>query len=111
VRHESALHLVAVLPVAALLLVSCATGSQPSATPTAPVRELINPGDNLADASRFGDLVFTAGFLGDAPGDDFTADVEDALNRLETALDASGAGFDTLLKVNVYLTDWNNWET
>jgi 2-iminobutanoate/2-iminopropanoate deaminase len=110
-RQSTALRLVVVLSVAALLLVSCATGSQPSATPSAPVRELINPGDNLADASRFGDLVFTAGFLGDAPGADFNADVEDALNRLEAALNASGAGFDTLLKVNVYLTDWGNWGT
>jgi 2-iminobutanoate/2-iminopropanoate deaminase len=32
-------------------------------------------------------------------------------NRVEAALEASGAGFDTLLKVNVYLTDWDNWET
>ena len=109
-RQSSALRLV-VLSVAALLLVSCATGSPPSASPTARVRELINPGDSLADAARYGDLVFTAGFLGDAPGDDFAADVEDALNRLEAALHASGAGLDTLLKVNVYLTDWNNWET
>ena len=37
--------------------------------------------------------------------------MEDALNRAEVALEASGAGFDTLLKVNVYLTDWDNWET
>jgi 2-iminobutanoate/2-iminopropanoate deaminase len=110
-RHVSALRLVVVLPMAALLLVSCATGPQSTATPTAQVRELINPGESLAEASRFGDLVFTAGFLGDAPGDDFGADVDDALNRLETALHASGAGFDTLLKVNVYLTDWDNWET
>ena len=110
-RYASSLRLVGVLLVAALLLVSCATGSQPTATPTAPVRELVNPGDILADASRFGDLVFTAGFLGDAPGDDFAADVEYSLDRLEAALEASGAGFDTLLKVNVYLTDWDNWET
>lgn len=112
----------------ALLLVSCANGSQSStstttlqsstpiatsttSSPDAPVRELINPGDMLADASRYGDLVFTAGFLGDAPGDDFAADVMDALNQVEAALEASGAGFDTILKVNVYLTDWNNWET
>jgi 2-iminobutanoate/2-iminopropanoate deaminase len=72
---------------------------------------LIDPEDSLAAASRYGDLVFTSGFLGVAPGGDFEADVEDALNRLEDALRASGAGFDTLLKVNVYLTDWNNWET
>jgi 2-iminobutanoate/2-iminopropanoate deaminase len=109
------LQLVVALSLAALVVASCATGSPSGATPgatlTAPGRELIRPGDMLAEASRFGDLVFTAGFLGDAPGDDFEADVEDALNRLEAALEASGAGLDTLLKVNVYLTDWDNWET
>lgn len=99
------------IPPAALLLISCTAGSQPTATPTVAARELINSGDSLAEASRYGDLVFTAGFLGDAPGDDFEADVNDSLNRLEAALEASGAGFDTLLKVNVYLTDWDNWET
>ena len=56
-------------------------------------------------------IVFTAGFLGLADGEDFDADVNDALNQLEATLGRSGAGFDTLLKVNVYLTDWNNWET
>jgi 2-iminobutanoate/2-iminopropanoate deaminase len=64
-----------------------------------------------AGASRFGDLVFTAGFLGDASGDDFAADVTDSLDQLEAALEASGAGLDTLLKVNIYLTDWDDWET
>jgi 2-iminobutanoate/2-iminopropanoate deaminase len=110
-RKASALRLIVVISVADLLLVSCATGSQPTATPTAPVRELIRQADGYVTASRFGDLVFTAGFLGDSPGDDFEADVEDALDRVEAALEASGAGFDTLLKVNVYLTDWDNWET
>ena len=37
--------------------------------------------------------------------------MENSLDSLEAALGASGAGFDTLLKVNVYLTDWNNWGT
>jgi 2-iminobutanoate/2-iminopropanoate deaminase len=75
-------------------------------------RLIIAPWDpNYVSASRFGNLVFTAGHLGLADGNDFKADVEDALDRLEATLEASGAGFDTLLKVNVYLTDWDNWET
>ena len=95
--HQSrGLRLMVVRSVAALLLVSCATGSQSTTSvpttvqsttsSTALVRELINPGDILADASRYGDLVFTAGFLGDAPGDDFAADVVDALDHVEAAL-------------------------
>jgi 2-iminobutanoate/2-iminopropanoate deaminase len=106
--------------IAAVLAVGC-TGASPE--PTAPTasgaadpstgtatRELIDPNDVLAGATRYGDLVFTAGFLGLADGDDFDADVKDALDQLEATLNKSGAGFDTLLKVNVYLTDWDNWE-
>ena len=81
---------------------------QPSASTA--VRDLIDPNDILAGAARYGDLVFTAGFLGLAEGDDFDADVNDALDQLEATLNRSGAGFDTVLKVNVYLTDWDDWE-
>lgn len=76
-----------------------------------PSRELINPDVNYAAASRFGDLVFTAGHLPDAPGASFKGQVEDVLDRLEATLKASGAGFDTLLKVNVYLADFDDWDT
>lgn len=117
--------------LAGLVLISCDMSAQMSATASVPAdtasahpatglpssapithlaRELIRPGPILAEAARYGDLVFTAGFLGDAPGDAFEADVSYALDALESALEASGAGFDTILKVNVYLTDWDNWE-
>lgn len=86
---------------------SSATPNPAAATAT---RELVDPDDILAGAARYGDLVFTAGFLGLADGEDFDADVNDALDQLEATLGRSGAGFDTLLKVNVYLTDWDNWE-
>jgi 2-iminobutanoate/2-iminopropanoate deaminase len=106
---------VAGLTVASMLAAGCAgpsptpsVGPSPAAQPV--LRELVDPNDILAGAARYGDLVFTAGFLGDAAGDDFDADVNNALDQLEAALGKSGAGFDTLLKVNVYLTDWNNWE-
>lgn len=82
-------------------------------TPT-DTRELINPDVSYAAASRFGDLVFTAGHLPDSgaqTGASFPAQVEEVLDRLEATLKASGAGLDTLLKVNVYLTNWDNWDT
>lgn len=117
---------VACLTTTLLLVAACAGASAapsgvatanrnaaPSAPPGAPTsgRELIDPSDMYAGAARYGDLVFTAGFLGLDPGDEFEADVNDALDQLETALESAGAGLDTLLKVNVYLTDWDNWET
>ena len=61
------------LQLTATLVVACATGHAPTSTPVstptpnAASRELINPNDMLADASRYGDLVFTAGFLGMPP--------------------------------------------
>jgi 2-iminobutanoate/2-iminopropanoate deaminase len=89
---------------------SAAPDASVSPSASTAVRNLIDPDDILAGAARFGDLVFTAGFLGLAAGDDFDADVNDALDQLEATLDRSGAGFDTLLRVNVYLTDWDDWE-
>ena len=114
------------LSITSMLVGACAVASptptvgepvQPSVAASAAAdeeaneRTLVDPNEILAGASRYGDLVFTAGFLGLAPGDDFEADVNDALDQLEGTLNRSGAGFDTLLKVNVYLTDWDTWET
>ena len=64
-----------------------------------------------AAASRYGDLVFTAGTPPGDTGADIEVQVESALDNLEAALEAAGAGFDTLLKVNIYLTDWDNWDS
>lgn len=106
---------VVALSMVSMLLAGCAgASSTPSVVPTSSgvpaQRELIDPGELYAGAAKYGDLVFTAGFLGLADGDDFISDVNDALDQLEAALERSGAGFDTLLKVNVYLTDWDDWE-
>jgi 2-iminobutanoate/2-iminopropanoate deaminase len=53
--------------------------------------------------------VFTAGHLVEPTGV-FRDDVEGVLDNLEATLEASGAGLDTLLMVNIYLADWNDWE-
>jgi 2-iminobutanoate/2-iminopropanoate deaminase len=99
--------------LALLLLAACgADTAQPS--PEAEVRELINPTDmGYASASRYGDLVWTAGHL---PFDVAArAPIEDQVNAvlddLEVTLEAAGAGFDNLIKTNVYLIDFNDWET
>ena len=63
-----------------------------------------------ANAARYGDLVFTAGHLPGDPGADIDEQVDSALDNLEATLEAAGAGLDTLLKVNIYLTDWDNWQ-
>jgi 2-iminobutanoate/2-iminopropanoate deaminase len=82
------------------------------ATTTAPERELVEPGVMLSQAAVHGDLVWTAGHLPegvpvDAPIED---QVNQVLDNLEATLTSAGAGFDTLLKTNVYLLDWDDWE-
>lgn len=90
------------------------TGTSASPEPTASsVRELIEPRAGLyAEASRMGDLVWTAGHLPEgvpvhAPIED---QVNQALDNLEATLEAAGAGFDTVVKANVYLTSFDDWE-
>ena len=36
--------------------------------------------------------------------------MEQALDNLEATLEAAGAGFDTVVKANVYLTDFGDWD-
>jgi 2-iminobutanoate/2-iminopropanoate deaminase len=102
-----------VMVAMALVLVAC--GEEAATSPSPDGRELIGGGDMFADASRFGDLVWTAGHLGGGPDGEtptsFEEEVEWALDRLEESLEAAGAGFDTLIKVNVYLEDWDDWGT
>jgi 2-iminobutanoate/2-iminopropanoate deaminase len=86
-----------------------ASGS-PSSSAPADARELVRPGDAYADASRFGSLVFTAGHLPSDSSAPIEEQVESSLDNLEITLESAGAGLDTLLKVNIYLTDWDNWE-
>ena len=96
----------------AMMLAGCGTqGDSPSSSSSVQgARELVVEGQMYAAAARYGDLVFTAGHL---PGDSGAAideQVDSALDNLEATLEAAGAGLDTLLKVNIYLTDWDNWE-
>ena len=103
---------------ALLALVACGATQAPnevdaSASPSAGVRELIDPQSGLyAMASRYGDLVWTAGHLPE--GVPTSASMEDqvnqALDNLEATLEAAGAGFDTVIKANVYLADFAEWD-
>ena len=105
---------VTLLPALAILMCACAAdigASSSAATSASAARELIVEGEMYAAASRYGDLVFTAGTLPSDTGAPIEDQVESALDNLEAALEASGAGLDTLLKVNIYLADWDDWST
>jgi 2-iminobutanoate/2-iminopropanoate deaminase len=68
-----------------------------------------------SQAIRAGDLVFTAGQLGQDPAtgefaaDDVGAQAERALANLAAILEAAGSGMDRLLKVTVFLADIGDW--
>jgi 2-iminobutanoate/2-iminopropanoate deaminase len=68
-----------------------------------------------AAASRFGDLVWSAGQGPAGPDgvipDAFDRQVELVLDNLERSLHEAGAGFDTLLKVNAYLSSLDDFST
>jgi 2-iminobutanoate/2-iminopropanoate deaminase len=99
-------------------LVACSAAQAPSegadrAPASAQARALVNPREGLyADASQFGNLVWTAGHLpeGIAVAAPIEDQVDQALDNLEATLEAAGAGFDTVLKANVYLTDFDEWD-
>lgn len=108
-RHGGWSTALALLTVA-LLVDAC--GGTPAISPAPPERELIDPTDmGYANAARYGDLVWTAGHLPfqASSTDPFETQVEAVLDNLEATLEAAGAGFDTVLKTNVYLVSFDDW--
>jgi 2-iminobutanoate/2-iminopropanoate deaminase len=98
----------------ALIVAACAAPGASSPAPASPpVRELFGEnGLGYSMASRYGDLVWTAGHLSTManPTDPFETQVEVLLDGLEATLESAGAGFDTVLKTNVYLLSMEDWE-
>lgn len=91
---------------------STPTSATPDASPL--VRQLSGPsGNGYSQASRYGDLVWTAGQLpiGVNPDGPFETQVEAVLDNLEATLEEAGAGLDTVLKTNAYLLSFADWET
>ena len=64
---------------------------------------------------RYGELLFTAGQIGLDPATDklvpggVEAEARQSLENLGKILKAGGAGFDSLLKVTVFLADMNDY--
>ena len=97
----------------AILVTACSGTTAVTPEPSPPLtRELFGPSHmGYSEASRYGDLVWTAGHLPlDAdPTDRFATQVEMVLDDLEATLEEAGAGFDTVLKTNVYLMSFDDW--
>lgn len=73
------------------------------------------PGGSPASYSaavRAGGLIFTAGQIGVAAGAqpvEFRAQAAEALRRLIRAVEAAGGSLGTIIKVNGYLADIDDW--
>ena len=67
---------------------------------------------SYSQAVRAGDLIFTCGQLGVDPGGKplpFAEEVEICLRRLVSAVESAGGSIETILKVNGYLADLNDF--
>ena len=68
-----------------------------------------------SQAIRVGDLVFTAGQIGNDPatgelvGPGVAEQAEAVLGHLRAILEAAGSGLDRLVKVTVFLADIDDW--
>ena len=75
---------------------------------------LLDPRPRYSQVSRFGKEVYLAGQLGsDAQGNlvgkgDILAQTRQIFENIKECLEAVGATFDNVVKINVYLTDIDN---
>jgi 2-iminobutanoate/2-iminopropanoate deaminase len=96
-------------------IAACADGASPpsEADRSAVVSEVFQQDASIgySMASRYGDLVWTAGHLpAEAlPGDSIRLQTKEVMEDLEATLEQAGAGFDTVVMTNVYLTDFDDW--
>jgi 2-iminobutanoate/2-iminopropanoate deaminase len=69
------------------------------------------PSPILSPAVRAGELIWTAGHTGrDSQGkmaDDIETQTRQTLENIKATLAAAGSSFDSVVKVNIYLTDIN----
>jgi enamine deaminase RidA (YjgF/YER057c/UK114 family) len=110
------------LSAAALILVinGCcgdersAAAGPPVAISPPPTREVFGEDSEagLSGAARYGDLVWTAGHLPDdtSGAADITQQTEEVMDGLKSTLEQAGAGFDSVVMTNVYLTDFRDWD-
>jgi 2-iminobutanoate/2-iminopropanoate deaminase len=75
-----------------------------------PTSKTVNGQPLYSSELSFGNLVFVSG---KGPGAGFTGDIKaqtkNVLDQIEESLKLAGSSMDKVLKVNVYLTDMNNF--
>ncbi len=60
-------------------------------------------------AVRVGPYVAIAGTTGSGPADDIAAQAQDALRRIEIALQEAGASLTDVVRTRMYVTDISRW--
>jgi 2-iminobutanoate/2-iminopropanoate deaminase len=99
------------------LAAPAAAAQQPSPAPakrvyrkTTPTSKTVNGEPLYSPELSFGNLVFVSG---KGPGTGFSGDIKaqtkNVLDQIEESLKLAGSSMDKVLKVNVYLTDMNNF--
>jgi 2-iminobutanoate/2-iminopropanoate deaminase len=106
------------LPLMALTFTAPVTAPQTSAQSAkkeiyrrlTPTSKTFNNQPLYSPEVSFGNLVFVSG---KGPGTGFTGDIKaqtkNVLDQIEESLKLAGSSMDKVLKVNVYLTDMNNF--
>lgn len=78
-------------------------------------RRLVSSGSDFEStvgysrAVRVGPYVSVAGTTGAGPADDIAAQAQDALRRIEIALQQAGATLSDVIRTRVYVTDISRW--
>jgi enamine deaminase RidA (YjgF/YER057c/UK114 family) len=97
-------------PAAAAAPQSPQTPSKKVYRPTTPTSKTVNGQPLYSPELSFGNLVFVSG---KGPGTGFSGDIKaqtkNVLDQIEESLKLAGSAMDKVLKVNVYLTDMNNF--
>src|SRR3954467_4604141 len=106
------------VPLLALTFTAPVTAPQTGAQPPkkeiyrrlTPTSKTFNNQPLYSPEVSFGNLVFVSG---KGPGTGFTGDIKaqtkNVLDQIEESLKLAGSSMDKVLKVNVYLTDMNNF--
>jgi 2-iminobutanoate/2-iminopropanoate deaminase len=102
------------LSAAALLFTAAPVAAQQQ--PARPGAEFARTSPNAAFSQfvRVGDVVYTAGMLGTAPGQGLVPggiepETRQTLENLKAALERAGASMDDVVKCTVFLADFAEW--
>ena len=110
---EPEVEAVAAQPDESVVGAVCGDGGSPSGADASAVSDVIGQDESTgySMAATYDGLVWTAGHL-PAPyssGDSIATQTARVMDALAVTLEATGAGFDTVVMTNAYLADFDDW--